>query len=190
MPSAATPILSQHGAADPHSSELLFRLVYRELRQLAACRLRMERPGQTLQATALVHEAYLRLVRPGNGSTAKIWDSRSQFFAAAAEAMRRILVENARRKGRQKRGGGLARLDNDVTSLPDAPASADLLDVEEALTELESEHPDKALVVKLRYFVGLTICECAEVLGVSTPTVERRWAYARAWLAHRLIDAP
>lgn len=166
----------------------LLPLVYNELRQLAAARLAQEKSGQTLQATALVHEAYLRLLRGAVGTGGDAWRSRAHFFVAAAEAMRRILIENARRKGRRKRGGEKVRVDIDVSSLPSKAAPFDMLEIAEVLAELETEHPEHATVVKLRYFVGMTIAECADALGVATPTIERRWRYARAWLAQRLDE--
>ncbi len=154
-------------------------LVYEELRKLAAARLAREKPGQTLQATALVHEAYLRLV---GGANAKPWNGRGHFFAAAAEAMRRILVENARRKRRLKHGGARRRVDlNEAVLSIDGPAE-ELLAVDEALERLALEEPQAAELVKLHYFAGLTIEEAAEVLGVSARKGYRIWAYARAWL--------
>jgi RNA polymerase sigma factor (TIGR02999 family) len=181
--SDVTRILSAIETGDPHAAAQLLPLVYDELRQLAAQRLAQEKPGQTLQATALVHEAYLRLV---DVEQAQHWNSRGHFFAAAAEAMRRILVENARRKGRKKRGG--AWLHRDITI--DEPAvggpDADLLAVDEALTEFARDHAGHTEVVKLRYFAGLTLAEAAAALNISTATANRRWRYARAWLARRL----
>jgi RNA polymerase sigma factor (TIGR02999 family) len=157
--------------------------VYDELRKLAAQKMREEKPGQTLDATALVHEAYLRLV---DAETVRHWDSRAHFFAAAAEAMRRILVDNARRKGSSKRGGQRERI-----ALSDLPGKADddrvdLLALDEALRKLEQQHPEKARVVKLRFFAGCTLEETAEILGVSRATAQRTWAYARAWLFGQL----
>src|SRR5262249_40086177 len=160
----------------------LLPLVYDELRQLAAQRLAQEKPGQTLQATALVHEAYLRLV---DTELAQRWDSRGHFFAAAAEAMRRILVEKARRRGRLKRGGDRQRLDLDAVQLSVQEVPDDLLALDEALAELTREHPEKAELVKLRYFAGLTVTEAARVLGIGTSTADRYWTYARAWLYRR-----
>ena len=150
-------------------------------------KLRQEKPGQTLQATALVHEAYLRLVE---GDQVRRWDSRGHFFAAAAEAMRRILVENARRKRRPKHGGGLRRIDLDGAALiEDAPPSGDLIALDDALTKLAAEEPVKAKLVELRYFAGLTVPEAAEILGISTATAERYWTYARTWLYCALNDS-
>ncbi|MBI1915940.1 MAG: sigma-70 family RNA polymerase sigma factor [Planctomycetes bacterium] len=187
--SEVTRILSAIEQGDPQAAEQLLPLVYDELRQLAAQRLAQEKPGQTLQATALVHEAYLRLVAsPGReaGESELHWNSRGHFFAAAAEAMRRILVENARRKGRRKRGGDWRRCNVQVNE-PAAPGpDVDILAVDEALTRLAKEHPEKAELVKLRYFVGMTLAEAASALGISTATADRRWRYARAWLARHL----
>jgi RNA polymerase sigma factor (TIGR02999 family) len=142
-----------------------------------------EKPGQTLQATALVHEAYLRLV---DVDWAQDWNSRGHFFAAAAEAMRRLLIENARRKGRRKRGGDLRRRDLAVNEPFVAGPDTDVLAVDEALTRLAGEHPEKAELVKLRYFAGLTLTEAASALGISIATAGRHWRYARAWLAREL----
>jgi RNA polymerase sigma factor (TIGR02999 family) len=169
---------------DPHAASQLLPLVYEELRQLAAHKLAHEQPGQTLQATALVHEAYLRLVgcpeqEPGDEPS---WDNRGHFFAAAAEAMRRILVENARRKGSSKRGGDRARADYDVNQLAAPEIREDLLALDEALNQLAKADPQAARLVQLRYFAGLTLGEAAKVLGVSPRTADRLWAYARAWL--------
>jgi RNA polymerase sigma factor (TIGR02999 family) len=165
-------------------------LVYDELRKLAAQRLSQEKPGQTLQATALVHEAYLRVVAsPGgkSGESAQQWDNRGHFFAAAAEAMRRILVENARRKGSDKRGGGLVRHDLDEVELAAPQLGEELLALDQALGRLEEKDPVKAQLVKLRHFASLTIPEAAQVLGISMTTANRYWAYARVWL-HREIE--
>jgi RNA polymerase sigma factor (TIGR02999 family) len=174
-----TRILSAIDQGDPQAVEQLLPLVYDELRKLAAAKLVQEKPGQTLQATALVHEAYLRLV---DVEKAQHWGSRGHFFAAAAEAMRRILVEQARRKRRLKRGGSLKRVDLDDVDISIEGPSGDLVALDEALSKLAEKHPDKADVVKLRYFAGLTISEAAEVLGISTSTADRYWTYARAWL--------
>jgi RNA polymerase sigma factor (TIGR02999 family) len=163
-------------------------MVYDELRRLAAQRLAHEAPGQTLDATALVHEAYLRLV----GGAERRWDGRGHFFAAAAEAMRRILVENARRKQSLKRGGGRTREELDETRLEAPPPRDDLLALDEALTRLAARDKPKADLVQLRYFGGLTLEEAARLLGVSPTTADRWWAFARAWL-HREVtrgDAP
>jgi RNA polymerase sigma factor (TIGR02999 family) len=185
--SEVTRILSAIEQGDPKAAAQLLPLVYDELRKLAAQKLAQEKPGQTLQATALVHEAYLRLV---DGAQAQDWNSRGHFFAAAAEAMRRLLVENARRKGRRKRGGDWQRVDVQVHEPAMAEVKADVVAVDEALTELAGAHPDKAELVKLRYFAGLTLAEAAAALGVSTATADRRWRYARAWLARRLREDP
>ena len=160
-------------------------LVYDELRRLAAERLKREPQGQTLQATALVHEAYLRLVGTGDQPD---WDSRGHFFAAAAEAMRRILVERARRKKRIKHGGGRNRIDWEAAALLVEEPSEDLVALDEALSKLAAEDPDKAEVVKLRFFAGLTMPEIALVMGISLATAERYWTYARTWLYAELKD--
>src|SRR6478609_8356097 len=177
--SDVTRILSQIEHGDPQAAEKLLPLVYDELRKLAAVKLAQEKPGQTLQATALVHEAYLRLV---DVEKAPHWNSRGHFFAAAAEAMRRILIDQARQKISQRRGGGRQRqdLDNLVIAIPEP--SLDVLAVNEALERFEEEDPLKARLVKLRYFAGLTIPQAADVLGISSTTADRYWAYARAWL--------
>lgn len=191
--SDVTHILSQIEAGDPHAAEQLLPLVYEELRKLAAAKMARENPGQTLQATALVHEAYLRMVAaaesppaPGAEKRGVHWNSRGHFFAAAAEAMRRILVEDARRKARLKHGGGRQRVDlSQIT--PHAEADAhEILDLDEALTQLAGEEPAASQVVQLRYFAGLTIEQTAETLGISVRTANRHWAYARAWLFQRL----
>src|SRR5262249_6176699 len=158
-----------------------------ELRRLAAARLAQERPGQTLQATALVHEAYLKLAV---GEGANRWQGRGHFFAAAAEAMRRILIDRARRKRSVKHGGGRARIDLDAAcSLAEARSQVDFLALDEALTALAAESPAKAELVKLRFFAGLTMPEAAEALGVSLATAERHWKYARSWLYAQLADS-
>ena len=181
-----TRILSAIDQGDPHAAEQLLPLVYDELRQLAAQKLAQEKPGQTLQATALVHEAYLRLV---DDDKAQHWNSRGHFFAAAAEAMRRILVEQARHKRRLKHGGDHRRVDLDE-AIRIAPAPSDsLLDLDEALSRLEATDPLAASLVKLRYFSGLTMPQAAEVLGISLRNAERNWTYARTWL-HRELAAP
>ena len=174
-----TRILSAIEQGDPHAAEQLLPLVYDELRKLAARKLSHEQPGQTLQATALVHEAYLRLV---GAEDTRRWDSRGHFFAAAAESMRRILVENARRKGRIKRGGALRRLDLESADLVTSAVPDDLLDLDDALARLSAEDPEAAQLIKLRLFAGLSIDEAANVLGVSRSTAYDHWAYARAWL--------
>jgi RNA polymerase sigma factor (TIGR02999 family) len=181
--SEVTRILSAIEQGDPRAAEQLLPLVYDELRKLAAQRLAQEKPGQTLQATALVHEAYLRLV---DVDQAQHWNSRGHFFAAAAEAMRRILVEQARRKRRLKRGGECERRDLDDLEIAVQGPCDDLLALDEALTGLAQKHPEKAELVKLRYFAGLTVSEAAAVLGISTSTADRHWTYARAWLFRRL----
>jgi RNA polymerase sigma factor (TIGR02999 family) len=161
-------------------------LVYAELRKLAAQRLKQEKPGQTLQATALVHEAYLRLV---SGAQAPNWNSRGHFFAAAAEAMRRILVDQARRKQRPKHGGGQKRVDlDDVVALAEIRAS-ELLSLHAALEKLEVESAEKAQLVKLRYFAGLSHQEAAEAMGIARATADRYWAYARVFLRAEMEDA-
>jgi RNA polymerase sigma factor (TIGR02999 family) len=178
-----TRILSGIEAGDPHAAEQLLPLVYDELRKLAAQRLAQEKPGQTLEATALVHEAYLRLV---DVEQAQHWNSRGHFFAAAAEAMRRILVENARRKRSRKRGGDQQRIDLDVLAAASPPRHDDLLAIDEALSQLSAADPQAAELVKLRYFTGLTVPEAAAVLGVSPRTADFLWAYARAFLLRSL----
>lgn len=183
--SDVTCILSAIEQGDPHAAAQLLPLVYEELRKLAATRLVQEKAGQTLQATALVHEAYLRLV--GNGEEPH-WDNRRHFFAAAAEAMRRILVENARRKRRLRHGGGLRRqaLDQNEPAIASPPDAVDLLVLNEALDRLEAAAPRKARLVKLRYFAGLTLPELAEMLGISQSTAEADWTYAKAWLKREM----
>jgi len=175
-----TRILSALEQGDPHAASQLLPLVYEELRKLAAQRLASERPGQTLQATALVHEAYLRLV---DREQPQPWSGRGHFFAAAAEAMRRILIEAARRKQRIKAGGGRRRVGLDgLEAAARDPLGLDLLALDDALRQLEKEEPRKAALVKLRFFAGLTNEEAAESLRVSPATAENDWAYARAWL--------
>jgi len=173
-----TRILHALERGDERAADRLLAAVYEELRRLASARMRQERPGQTLQATALVHEAYLRLL----GDEGADWQNRSHFFAAAAEAMRRILVEKARRKGRLKHGGGRRRVDLDAIDVAVHPPSIDLLALDEALGKLAATEPAKAELVKLRYFTGLTIEQAAEMLGISRATADRHWAFARAWL--------
>jgi RNA polymerase sigma factor (TIGR02999 family) len=178
-----TQILSRIEAGDTSSTNELLPLVYEELRQLSAQRLAHEKPGQTLQATALVHEAYVRLV---DGQKAQHWNSRGHFFGAAAEAMRRILVNRARDKGRLKRGGQLQRVDLEKIELAaDAPHD-DLLAIDESIELLAAENPECADVVKLRFFAGLSVDETAAALGISASTAKRHWAYARAWLFEAL----
>ena len=181
--SEVTRILSAIEQGDQKASEQLLPLVYEELRKLAAQKMAQENPGQTLQATALVHEAYVRLV---DVEKVQHWNSRGHFFGAAAEAMRRILVENARRKGRQKHGRGLRRHDIQIAEPADLSPDIDVLAIDEALTELAAKHPDKAELVKLRYFAGLTLDQAAAAIGVSSATADRHWKYARAWLAREL----
>jgi RNA polymerase sigma factor (TIGR02999 family) len=183
--SEVTRILSEIEVGDPSAAAQLLPLVYDELRRLAAHKLAQERPGQTLDATALAHEAYLRLVDVPRLQT---WDSRGHFFAAAAEAMRRILVENARRKKRIKHGGSLQRVDLDGIPLATRFDADALLAVNEALEGLGREEPAAAELVKLHFFLGLTLEEAANVLGVSRATVFRQWAYARAWLKLALAE--
>src|SRR5437763_468700 len=183
--SEVTRILSAIEQGDPQAATQLLPLVYDELRQLAAQKLAQEKPGQTLQATGLVHEAYLRLVAsPGreSGEAEQHWNSRGHFFAAAAEAMRRILVENARRKSSLKRGGACRRLDLDEAAACDAGPAEELLSLTEALDQLAAEDPKKAELVKLRYFAGLSVQEAADALGISRATADRYWAYAKVWL--------
>jgi RNA polymerase sigma factor (TIGR02999 family) len=177
--SDVTRILSAIDQGDPSAAAQLLPLVYDELRQLAAQRLAHEKPGQTLQATALVHEAYLRLVE---GDQAQHWNSRGHFFAAAAEAMRRILVDQARRKLSLRRGGDLQRRSIEDQEIEAPEPSVDLLAVHEALERFQNVDAVAAQIVKLRYFAGLTIPQAAEALGISTSTADRSWAYARAWL--------
>jgi RNA polymerase sigma factor (TIGR02999 family) len=192
--SEVTRILSAIEEGDPHAAEQLLPLVYDELRKLAAQRLAEEKPGQTLQATALVHEAYLRLVSDQtNAPAAKDWSSRGHFFAAAAEAMRRILVDNARRKHSQKRGGDgapaqRARLDLDQLAAT-SECLDEVLDIDAALAGLAKADPQAAELVKLRYFAGLSVPQAAAALGVSPRSANFLWAYARAWLLRFLGGA-
>jgi RNA polymerase sigma factor (TIGR02999 family) len=181
--SDVTSMLSQIESGDPTAPEQLLPLVYDELRKLAAAKLAHEKPGQTLQATELVHDAYIRLV---DFEEVQHWDSRGHFFGAAAEAMRRILVDKARRRESLKRGGTMVRVD-----LPERVTAADgeqfdLLALDDALLLLESKHPDKARLVNLRFFAGCSLEESAEYLGISRATAQRDWAYARAWLYGQL----
>jgi RNA polymerase sigma factor (TIGR02999 family) len=178
-----THILSAIEQGDTQAAEQLLPLVYDELRRLAARRLAREKPGQTLQATALVHEAYLRLVGSGRE---RGWQGRGHFFAAAAEAMRLILINRARDKARLKHGGGLRRVALDRVDLGHETDGLDLLALDEAMTRLAAEEPQCARLVKLRFFAGLTQDEAAEALGVSRRTADRYWAYARAWLLHAI----
>jgi len=182
--SDVTRILNAIERGDAKATDELLPLVYEELRLLAAQKLSREKPGQTLQATALVHEAYLRLV----GAEGQTWKSRTHFFTAAAEAMRRILIEKARRKHRFKRGGDLQKVDLDDAVLFVEGPSENILALDDALTNLAQEEPVIADLVKLRYFVGLTIEQAADVLGVSPRTANRYWVYARAWLYNRVTE--
>jgi RNA polymerase sigma factor (TIGR02999 family) len=183
--SEVTRILSTIEQGDAHAAEQLLPLVYDELRQLAAARLAQEKPGQTLQATALVHEAYLRLV---DVEQAQQWNSRGHFFAAAAEAMRRILVESARGKRSRKHGGGLARHELDPAAVVAPQADDGLLALDEALTRLAAAEPQVAELVQLRYFAGLTIPEAAAHLGIAPRTADAWWSYAKAWFQDALHD--
>ena len=182
-----TRLLNEAAAGNARSSADLLPLVYEQLRALAARKFRQERPDQTLQATALVHEAYLRLVDP---KSVQKWDGRWHFFAAAAEAMRRILVDRARTRGRLKRGGGRRRLSLDDMQLTLNEPAGDLLALDEALERLAVEHPQHAQLVKLRYFAGLTTEQAADALGISVRTAGRDWAYARAWLFEHIRSDP
>ena len=181
--SDVTQILANLESGDPFAAEQLLPLVYDELRNLAAAKMAQENPGQTLQATALVHDAYLRLVGADAG---KHWENRRHFFAAAAESMRRILVENARSKKRQKRGGGNARLELQEFDLVGLPADDRLLDLDAALTQLAAEDSRAFELARLRFFAGLTLEEAAASLDVSLRTAKRDWAYARAFLSRTL----
>jgi RNA polymerase sigma factor (sigma-70 family) len=203
--SDVTRILSQIEQGDPRAAEQLLPLVYDQLRRLAEAKLAHEKPGQTLQATALVHEAYLRLVAPTQREGEAVaagphepraeppaWHSRRHFFAAAAESMQRILIESARRKKRLKRGGALERAElGDVPEIEQAPLD-ELIDLGQALTKLARENPQKAELVKLRFFAGLSLEEIGQLLGISLPTVKRHWRFARAWLhkeMHQTADS-
>jgi RNA polymerase sigma factor (TIGR02999 family) len=179
-----TQILERIQASDPSAAEQLLPLVYDELRKLAAQKLAQEKPGQTLQATALVHEAYLRLLGPAGAE--QPWNSRGHFFSAAAEAMRRILIESARRKRGIKHGGGRSRIELDEACCVTDAVSDDLLALDEVLTKLAVEAPVKAELVKLRYFAGLSVEESAAAMNISPATAKRYWAYARAWLYNAL----
>jgi len=187
--SDVTHILSRIDAGDPKAAEQLLPLVYDELRKLAAAKLAHEKPGQTLQATALVHEAYLRLVGSHSAVSEDQWDSRGHFFAAAAEGMRRILVEHARAKGRQKRGGGRQRIDIDAVDVAIQATPDQLLAIDEVLEKLHREDAAVYELVNLRYFAGLNIEEAAAALGISAPTAYRHWKYARAWLHGELLGS-
>jgi RNA polymerase sigma factor (TIGR02999 family) len=185
--SDVTRLLSAIEAGDPRAGDELLPLVYEELHRLATDKLANHPPGQTLQATALVHEAYLRLV---DGPAARDWNSRGHFFVAAAEAMRRIIVESVRRKRSLKRGGELRRVDVDVDRIAAPDPACDLLALDEALDKLAGAEPTAARLVELRYFSGFTVAEAAEALGVSERSASRLWAYARAWLLRELHDRP
>jgi RNA polymerase sigma factor (TIGR02999 family) len=181
--SEVTRILSAIEQGDPHAAEHLLPLVYQELRKLAAQKLAQEKPGQTLQATALVHEAYLRLV---GADQAQRWDSRGHFFAAAAESMRRILLNRARDKKRVKRGGDRQRIDLEQLEIALDSNDEQLIALDEALALLAAKDPGAAQLVNLRFFAGLSLKDAAAALGLSLRTAERQWAYARAWLYARL----
>ncbi len=187
MRGAITQILTAIDTGDQHAAAKLLPLVYEELRKLAEARLSHERPGQTLQATALVHEAYLRLLGLQNADQPN-WNGHGHFFAAAAEAMRRILIDRARARNADKRGGGAPAADYSLDTLPlhlnEVPI--DLLDLDEAMVALAAEDPPKADLVKLRFYAGLTLEQAGRVLGLSPATADRHWAYARAWLFSRL----
>ena len=178
-----TRILSAIEDGDPSAAEQLLPLVYEELRKLAAQKMAEEKPGQTLQATALVHEAYLRLVDVDGGQH---WNGRGHFFAAAAEAMRRLLIDRARDKKRLKRGGEGRRIDLDAIDIALNTPADDLLDLDEALECLASEYPESAELIKLRFFAGMSLGEAATVLGLARRTADRHWAFGRAWLHQRL----
>jgi RNA polymerase sigma factor (TIGR02999 family) len=188
--SEVTRILCAIEEGDPHAAEQLLPLVYDELRKLAACKMAQEAPGQTLQATALVHEAYLRLVVPASRDASASgncpWNSRGHFFAAAAEAMRRILVESARRKQTDKHGGGRSHVELPADLAGPETRTYDLVALDEALDRLEGHDPDAARLVKLRYFAGLSHQEAAEALSISRGAADRLWALARAWLFRQL----
>jgi len=180
--SDVTRILNAIEGGDTRAADKLLPLVYEELRLLAAQKLSQERPGQTLQATALVHEAYIRLV----GKEAQDWKSRRHFFKAAAEAMRRILIENARRKKSLKRGGDRQRMDVEIAEVTTGETAEDLLALDEALEMLAEEDPQVVELIKLRYFAGLTLEQAGRVLGMSPRTADRNWAYGRVWLLHKI----
>jgi RNA polymerase sigma factor (TIGR02999 family) len=183
--SDVTRILSRIEEGDAGAAEQLLPLVYDELRTLAAQKMAQEKPGQTLQATALVHEAYIRLV---DVEKAQHWDSRGHFFSAAAEAMRRILVDNTRRKRSAKGGGDLRRVGLPECAAPERSPMVDLVALDESLAVLEREEPAKAQLVKLRFFAGLSVDEAANAMGISRATAKRYWVYARAWLFGRMSD--
>jgi RNA polymerase sigma factor (TIGR02999 family) len=186
-----TRVLNAIQQGEARAAEELLPLVYDELRKLAAARLAQEVPGQTLEATALVHDAYLRLIAGDDrlASHDKHWDGRGHFFAAAAEAMRRILIDNARRKRRPKHGGDRRRVELDEVVAVAQTHDDDLLALDEALTRLAAQEPAKAELVKLRYFTGMSLEECAGMLGISLATAKRHWAFARAWLFAAINDA-
>ena len=183
--SDVTLILSQIESGDPSAAERLLPLVYDELRKLAAAKLAHEKPGQTLQATALVHDAYLRLV---DVEKSRHWNSRGHFFGAAAEAMRRILVDSARRKQSAKRGGSFQRVGLEGDEIEAPSRKVDLIALDEALSRLAEHDSRKAELVKLRYFAGLTLRQAAELLGISESTADADWAYAKSWLRVRIED--
>jgi RNA polymerase sigma factor (TIGR02999 family) len=188
MDAAVTRVLRAIESGDPDAAAALLPLVYDELRALAKARLAQERPGQTLQPTALVHEAYLRLVGPGGPNDAR-WNGRPHFFGAAAEAMRRILIDRSRARKAAKRGGGegpARDLDLDALPLSIDGLTGDLLDLDAAMTALAAEDPAKGELVRLRFYAGLTLEQAGRVLGLSPATADRHWAYARAWLYSRL----
>lgn len=184
--SDVTRILEDLRAGEATAAARLFEAAYVELRRLAAAKMAREAAAQTLQPTALVHEAWLRL----GGDQVQNWDSRAHFFAAAAEAMRRILVDQARRRATLRRGGAQQRVPLTELEVPAGADNEDLLQVHEVLEALEREHPDKAQLVKMRYFMGLTLEQCAEVLGISLATVKRQWTFARAWMLRALRSLP
>ena len=181
-----TSILEKVSAGDPKATERLLPLIYDELRALAANKLSQERPGHTLQATALVHEAYLRLV---TGASTSSWDSRRHFFAAAAEAMRRILIDVARQKTSQKRGGDWQRVTLENFDVANHERMEKLMAVDQAVTLFEEAYPDKAELVKLRFFVGLSIQDAAKAMGISIATANRSWAFAKAWLQREMKES-
>jgi RNA polymerase sigma factor (TIGR02999 family) len=187
--SEVTRILSALDQGDPHAAAQLLPLIYDELRKLAAQKLAQENPGQTLEATALVHEAYVRLLGSEDAAAGREqhWDSRGHFFAAAAEAMRRILIDRAREKRADKRGGRRKRLDIDAIDLATTATPDQLLALDEALAKLARGDPTAARLVELRYFAGLTVDEAGKALGMSTATAYRHWNYARAWLHSELL---
>jgi RNA polymerase sigma factor (TIGR02999 family) len=185
MMADVTQILLRIEAGDPNAAEQLLPLIYDELRRLAANKIRREKPGQTLEATALVHEAFVRLV---DGGQARRWNSRGHFFCAAAEAMRRILVERARRKKSIKAGGHLDRVALDACDLVAPAPSLDLIALDEALDELAKRDARKVELVKLRFFAGLSIQQAAEALGISESTADADWAYAKSWLRLKMAE--